>query len=121
MSLLPRKSEWINRRSSRASAEYRPCFNLACLILSTPSGVLGPVLLPPCILHLPFAIPQFLQGIPALVFAPHWFAWGVCLVFATIPPSPRLRVDNAYHGLAPGVHLDVFHRYLLLSLGSILV
>jgi hypothetical protein len=36
------------RYPSRASTEYRPCFHRARLLRARPSGVRGPVLLPPC-------------------------------------------------------------------------
>lgn len=57
--------------SAIASLVYSPCFRWACLILSIPSGVLGPVLFPPCSLHLPFFMAGARQGVPFRVLAPH--------------------------------------------------
>ena len=53
------------------SAVRRPCVVRAARIRSSPSAVRGPVDSPPCILHRPAGIAGALQGVPALVRAPH--------------------------------------------------
>ena len=80
------------------SAERRPCFQFAFLLFSRPSGVLGPVLFPPCNRHLPLGIAGPRQGVLRLVFAPqrvdlfawkspvsHMGAWGLLLFFIFRP------------------------------------
>ena len=57
--------------SARAACEYRPCFHRARRLRSSPSGVRGPVLLPPCIRHRPFRIAGARQAVPRRVRAPH--------------------------------------------------
>ena len=42
--------------SATASLVRSPCFNCACLMRSIPSAVLGPVDLPPCVLHTCFPL-----------------------------------------------------------------
>jgi len=51
-------------RSALASHEKCPCFQFARLLRSRPSGVRGPVLLPPCTLHRPFGMAAPRQGLP---------------------------------------------------------
>jgi len=46
----------IDRLSALASAEYKPCFQFPRRARSSPSGVRGPVLLPPCNRQRPFFI-----------------------------------------------------------------
>ncbi len=58
-------------RSATASAERLPCLQFALRQRSRPSGVRGPVLLPPCIRQRPFGIPGPKQGVPRRVLAPH--------------------------------------------------
>jgi hypothetical protein len=59
-------------RSAIACAEYPPCFQLAFRLRSSPSGVRGPVLFPPCIRQRPLGIAGALQGLPVrLECAPH--------------------------------------------------
>ena len=88
-----RRNSLISRRMAIDLAEYRPCFQFAFLDRSRPSGVRGPVLLPPCILHLPFFIAGALQGVPFLVLAPHlgpfiklFFAQGLFIAYFCPPP-----------------------------------
>jgi hypothetical protein len=50
---------------------YRPCFHRAFRLRSKPSGVRGPVLVPPWNLHRPLAIAGPLHCVAALVRAPH--------------------------------------------------
>lgn len=75
---------------------------------SIPSSVFGPVLRPPCILHLPFRIAGAWQGDRLRVLAkqrgervkspggllffshPRRFAWGVPSLFEVIPRYPRI-------------------------------
>jgi hypothetical protein len=61
----------ISARRCRDALENPPCFQFAFRDRSSPSGVRGPVLFPPCSLHRPLDIGGDLQGIPFLVFAPH--------------------------------------------------
>jgi hypothetical protein len=63
------------RRSSIAWALLRPCFHRALRDRSSPSGVLGPVLSPPCIRQRPLGIAGPLQGVPRRVLAPHRLAF----------------------------------------------
>ena len=59
---------------------------------SMPSGVRGPVLMPPCILHRPFGIAADRQGVPLRVLAPH---------LGALLQSPwRLPFLSGVHGLA---------------------
>ena len=67
-SRLSRVIAWCNRI---ISAPYRPWIVRAALMRSSPSAVLGPVLLPPCILHLPFGIAGCRHGVSLRVCAPH--------------------------------------------------
>jgi hypothetical protein len=96
-------------RSAIALAEYSPCFVFARRIRSIPSAVLGPVLNPPCILHLPFSIAGPLQRVCLRVLAihrgaarkspggllflshPRRFAWGVPSFSCVIPRSLQIR------------------------------
>jgi len=85
-------AESLIEAKRRLGAEYCPCFQFDFLDRSRPSGVRGPVLFPPCILHLPFAIAGALQGVPFLVLAPHrgpfiklFFAQGSFIVFLHPP------------------------------------
>jgi len=83
--------------TSFASAEYRPCFQLALRDLSSPSGVLGPVDFPPCRSQRPLRMADRPQGCPARVLAPQVLRpWGSCFVFSVIPRPPML---IARHGL----------------------
>jgi len=86
VSLLARINWRTKRRSSLTFAEYRPCRQFACRIRSMPSRVRGPVLFPPCILHLPLSIPNshrraqplFLRRISSVHgVSPHFFSWVV--------------------------------------------
>ncbi len=58
-------------REAMAAWVNRPCFHREARIRSMPSGVRGPVLGPPCILHRPFDIAGPLHAMPFLVRAPH--------------------------------------------------
>jgi hypothetical protein len=59
-------------RSAIASAEYSPCLQLAFRLRSSPSGVRGPVLIPPCIRQRPLSIAGALHGLPVrFECAPH--------------------------------------------------
>src|SRR5690625_2676563 len=54
----------------------KPCLKLFLFCFG------GPVDLPPCIRHLPFAIAPFLHGLPDLVLAPQRFlAWGCFAIY----------------------------------------
>jgi hypothetical protein len=113
-----------------AFALYRPCFHRALRLRSKPSGVRGPVLGPPCILHRPLAIAGPLHGVPALVRAPQrgalsglpgrlpffrrpkfrdtWASWAILAAspraFAPGAPTPHAASDD---GLAPRSDGDV--------------
>jgi hypothetical protein len=50
----------------RFQAPDRPCVVCAAVIRAIPSGVRGPVLRPPCILHRPFAIAGAQHGQPVV-------------------------------------------------------
>ncbi|MBA7491564.1 hypothetical protein ES702_02112 [subsurface metagenome] len=110
---------------------YLPCLRWTCLIFSIPSGVLGPVLFPPCSLHLPFFIAGAWHGAPFRVLAPHRgafikspgglsflshplrFSWGLALSFIFIP-SPRLPAFYMpYYCFPSAVDVDVFYCYFL--------
>jgi len=117
------RNSLISRRAAIDLAEYRPCFQFAFLDRSRPSGVRGPVLLPPCILHLPFFIAGDLQGVPFLVLAPHlgpfiklFFAQGLFIGFFA-PPL----VDHTNYCLSPFIDMDVFDDHLLLTASSVLL
>jgi len=71
-SRFTRRSSAKARRKVIISADRPPCIVRAFLILSTPSTVRGPVLLPPCSRHraLPF-IAGDRHGVPLRVRAPH--------------------------------------------------
>src|ERR1700733_824902 len=58
-------------RSAFASAEYSPLFQFALRDRANPSGVLGPVLGPPCIRQRPFGMAGARQESPSRVLAPH--------------------------------------------------
>jgi hypothetical protein len=57
-------------RSSIISALYRPWIVRAFRIRASPSAVLGPVLLPPCIRQRPFGIAGCRHGCPLRIRAP---------------------------------------------------
>ena len=91
----------------------------------------GPVLFPPCILHLPFGIAGALQEVPFLVFAPHLgalfgfprglpflnsmrlVAWGSSALFLTNPPSPL--VDSANDCLSTLINVHMLNNDFLLA------
>ncbi len=65
-------SAFKRRRSRCASTEYLPCFQRARRLRASPSGVRGPVLMPPWSLHRPFRIAGPRHGLPVrLLRAPH--------------------------------------------------
>lgn len=99
-----------------ASAVYSPVFSLACLHLSRPSRVRGPVDFPPCMRHRPFFIADCRHGDPWRVRAPHLFAWGASFLF-TFTPSP-LMVNISYNRLPTGIDCDVFDPHGLLPFPS---
>lgn len=70
-SLTTRLASPRSRDTSRISALHWPCFQPARRDRSNPSGVRGPVLLPPCSLHRPLGIAGPAQGHPARVRDPH--------------------------------------------------
>jgi hypothetical protein len=96
-----------SRLSPIAAVDLRPCFQLARRIRSMPSGVRGPVLVPPCIRQRPLRIagPRHLP--PCRVFAPQrgpeWkspgglpffshprrLAWAVSVISTTERPPRR--------------------------------
>jgi hypothetical protein len=65
-----RRSMATIRRSSVISPLYRPWIVRAARIRASPSAVLGPVLLPPCIRHREFLIAGDRHGLPLRVRAP---------------------------------------------------
>ena len=70
--VIRRNSALIALTFSTCSLDRRPCLVCAAMDRALPSGVRGPVLLPPCILHL-FGprMAGFWQGVPRRVFAKH--------------------------------------------------
>ena len=109
------------------SAERRPCFQFAFLLFSRPSGVLGPVLFPPCNRHLPLGMAGPRQAVLRLVFAPqrgdlcawrspvsHMGAWGLLLFFIFCP-----RLNTPCNNRLPTVR-DVYalYDYRLLTASS---
>jgi hypothetical protein len=104
---------------------------------ANPSGVLGPVLAPPCIRQRPFRMVGPLQGAPCLVFAPHlgallgspggfpFFsqplrgAWGSLSAFCTspssLPPICRLVLADSPNNRLPSfVNMDMPDNHPLL-------
>ena len=76
----PRRISLVIRLSSALIAliretwamDRRPCFVLAAITRAFPSGVLGPVLLPPCSWHrVLFLRAGLRQAVPRRVLAPH--------------------------------------------------
>ena len=100
-----------------------------------PSGVLGPVLRPPCSRQRPFGIAGHMQGVPRRFLAPQRaafekspeglpflsiprrFSWGVSLIFSVIPHPPARSscCHCANDGLAAIMDMDVLHCDLLLA------
>jgi hypothetical protein len=118
-----RRNSLISRLAAIDLAEYRPCFQFAFLDRSRPSGVRGPVDLPPCILHLPFGIAGDLHGVPFLVLAPHlgpfirlFFAQGLFIGFFA-PPL----VDHTNYCLSTLINMNVLDNHFLLTSGSVLL
>ncbi len=121
-----------NFLSALASAEYSPCLKLAFLDRSSPSGVRGPVLLPPCMRQLPFCIAAARQSDPERVLAPHlgafmglpWIlpfrsrvgvtvlvAWGSFRIFFFCSPV----IDRSDDCLSAFVDVYVLDDHLLLA------
>jgi hypothetical protein len=57
-------------RCAAPAIPHIPCVVFAAIIRAMPSGVRGPVLRPPCILHRPFGIAGPRHGAPERAFAP---------------------------------------------------
>jgi hypothetical protein len=68
--LASARSSRTNARICSISAVRIPCVVRAARIRARPSAVLGPVLLPPCIRHLPFGIAGDRHGLTLRVRAP---------------------------------------------------
>ena len=84
LQLLLGRRAWRERRATRDRV--------------LPSGVFGPLLLPPCNLHRPpLPLPGALHGVPFLVFAPQ-------TGFDFLAPSPRYPMSRvrAFLGDSPG-------------------
>ena len=119
----PRRISWVIRFSSALIAliretwamDRRPCFVLAAMTRAFPSGVLGPVLLPPCSWHrVLFLRAGLRQTDPRRVLAPHlapgqWSPnrvlnptitrlWG--LVIVTICFTPFVGSCDKYNNIA---------------------
>jgi hypothetical protein len=100
-----------------------------------PSRVFGPVLSPPCSLHLPFGIAGHWQRVPHLFFAPQRgdfekspegllflkhprrFSWGVSSFFIACPP-PRHR-DRSDNSLSSLMDVNMLNGHLLLARSSL--
>ncbi len=114
-----RRTLRASRRNALASFVYQPVLKWASLIRRRPSGVLAPVLLPPCILHLPFRIPAFRQAKPVRVLAPH------CLVSRELLFTFSIGMDlfqaARHDGLAPVRYGDLLldNRRLLAATKSV--
>ena len=123
------------RSCSIAVAEYRPCFQFARRHRSKPSGVRGPVAVPPCIRHLPFRMAGPRQAVPRRVLAPHRGAElgspgrlpfcsrpVLCsrgcaspVIVAPLPVPLWCCRDSAHDRLSTCVNVDVLHYDFLLS------
>ena len=70
--VIPFSSALIAVTLATCALDRRPCFACAAIVRALPSGVRGPVDLPPCILHL-FGprMAGFLQSAPRRVLAKH--------------------------------------------------
>jgi hypothetical protein len=85
-----------SRRASVKARDRRPCFQLATRLRSFPSGVRGPVLMPPCIRQRPFGIAGDWHRVRLRVSAPQRGLWCISVAvlctgyLAHIPLTPRV-------------------------------
>ena len=122
--------------SAFALEERRPCFQFALRARSKPSGVLGPVLAPPCIRQRPFRMAGPSQGVPRRVLAPHLGAllglpgrfpffsqaprgvWGsrsnFCIAPSSLSPLRLLVLgERPNNSLSAFVDVDILDNHLL--------